>query len=138
MGYKLFVLPPNERYILLGAILLIWLMVRGFQYFSTRNRPATPLGASRDYGFAGGAICPKCQRPFPLSIFMMKLGFGARFTRCPHCGKWSFVQRRGLDELRASEEAELADAQSGQLHLEKNEAEKTQELLDNSRFTDKL
>jgi hypothetical protein len=138
MGHKLFVLPPTERYIVLGVILLIWLLVRGSQLFFSRNKMNTPAGSPQNYGIAGGAICPKCHRPFALSLFMLKLGIGTRFTRCPHCGKWSFVQRQGLAELRAAEAAESTDAQPALPMHEKSEAGKAQTLLDDSRFTDKL
>ncbi len=34
---------------------------------------AIPLGTPRKYGIGGGAICPKCNRPFPLRLWWIKL-----------------------------------------------------------------
>jgi len=65
-----------------------------------------PLGTEQNYGIAGGAICPRCGRPFPLRILAPNLGIATRFDRCPHCGKWGAMRRRPLAELRAAEAAE--------------------------------
>lgn len=40
-----------------------------------------PLGAERAYGFRGGAICPKCHRPFAMHLWGLNLGLG-RYDRC--------------------------------------------------------
>jgi D-arabinose 1-dehydrogenase-like Zn-dependent alcohol dehydrogenase len=34
------------------------------------------LGAERDYGFRGGAICPKCHRPFAMHLWGLSLELG--------------------------------------------------------------
>lgn len=65
-----------------------------------------PLGTEQNYGVAGGAICPRCGRPFPLRLLAPNLGLRTRFDRCPHCGKWAAHRRRSLAELRAAEAAE--------------------------------
>jgi hypothetical protein len=67
----------------------------------------------------------------------LNAGIGSKFTRCIFCGKWSVVRRLSLNELRAAEAAELADAQPEQPLHEKSEAEKLKDLMDESRFTDK-
>jgi hypothetical protein len=95
-----------------------------------------PLGALRTYGIAGGAICPNCQRPSPLSLMALKVGFGTKFVRCAFCGKWSLMRRAGLDELRAAEAAELTGSQASQSNPHKSEAERLKDLADESRFTD--
>jgi hypothetical protein len=130
----------TNRLIIIGGIILLFLVIRGGQILLTRNKPGSkvPLGAARDYGVAGGAVCPKCHRPFRLSLLDLKLGFGTKFSRCEFCGKWSMVHRLNLDELRAAEAAELADAQPVEPINEKGETEKLKELVDESRFTDKL
>lgn len=94
-----------------------------------------PLGAERRYGAMGGAICPKCTRPFAVHVYSFNMA-AARFDRCPYCGKWSFVRRVSLDELRRAEKAELDWASTGpELAVEKTEADLLKDL-DNSRFQD--
>ena len=94
-----------------------------------------PLGQPRNYGMLGGAICPKCKRPFSLTILGIRLGF-SRLERCPHCGKWSFVRRQSLDILRAAEAAELpSDAVTEEIKS-MTEEERIQKALDDSRFQD--
>jgi hypothetical protein len=101
-----------------------------------RRGKSTPLGAQRNYGLAGGTICKKCKRPFAFNFFSLKLIFG-RFDRCPHCGKWSLLQRYPIEMLRAAEAAELAgaDEQAGQFNGQTDE-QKLQKALDDSRFQD--
>jgi hypothetical protein len=94
---------------------------------------ALPLGAPRKYGMGGGAICTKCGRPFPLRLWWFHIGFN-KIDRCPFCGKWSFVQTRTLDELRAAEAAELSRAQTSPNVGGETEAEKLKKELDDSRF----
>ena len=94
-----------------------------------------PLGAERRYGAMGGAICPKCSRPFAVHVFSFNL-MTARFDRCPYCGKWSFVRRVGLDELKRAEKAELEWATpEPELAANKTESDLLKEL-DNSRYQD--
>jgi len=83
----------------------------------------------------GIAICPKCQRPFPLHIYGMNLGIG-KYDRCPHCGKWSLVRRQRLSELRAAEASELASAESDQPQPPLSEEERLRKELDDSRYLD--
>ncbi len=140
MHYKLIALPPEMRFIVVGALLLIVLIVRGIQFLSVRGKPMMdlPLGAPRDYGLAGGAVCPRCHRPFRLSLLGIKLIPGIKFARCEFCGKWSVVRRLSVDELRQAEAAELAEAQPSETIREKTAEEKLNALVDDSRFTDKL
>ena len=128
-------LPGNEKYIVIAIIVLVVLVFRGSQLFTSRSKAHlnTPLGEARSYSIAGGAICPKCQRPFAISLLSLKLGF-AKFTPCPYCGKWSLVQRASQEELRAAEAAERGPVQTTQ---PKDEAAKLKEMVDESRFTDK-
>ncbi len=139
MHYKLIALQPEIRYIVVGGLLLIILIVRGIQFLSMSGNPAAklPLGAQRDYGLGGGAVCPKCHRPFRLSLMELKLFTGIKFARCEFCGKWSVVRRLSLDELRKAEAAELAEAQSAEPIHEKSADEKLNALVEDSRFTDK-
>lgn len=94
-----------------------------------------PLGATRKYGIGGGAICPKCGRPFPIRLWFINLGTG-KFDRCPYCGKWSYVHRSSPAELRAAELAEVDKAKPETPISGESEAEKTKKELDDSRFQD--
>jgi hypothetical protein len=124
---------------LVGGILAIIIIIVGSQFLFSGKKSLSqiPLGAERSYGISGGAICPKCHRPFPLPVFSMNIGIGTKLARCIFCGKWSFVRRARQDELRRAEAAELADARPETSINEKTEAEKLKEMLDESRFTDK-
>jgi hypothetical protein len=101
-----------------------------------RRGKSTPLGAQRNYGLTGGAICPKCQRPFVLNFMSLNLLIG-KLDRCPHCGKWSLVHRTPIEMLRVAEQAELAQAQGNQAGVEGlSEEEKLKKALDDSRYQD--
>ena len=91
-----------------------------------------PLGTERNYGVGGGGVCPKCKRPFALPLFGMNLGL-SKLGRCPYCGKWSAVRVLSLTKLREAEQAELAQAQTGQV-LGETEEEKLKKELDDSRY----
>jgi hypothetical protein len=121
---------------LIGGVAVIVLIILGGQVLFLRNKPRAdlPLGAPRQYGIAGGAVCPRCHRPFPLSFMALNLGLG-KFARCVFCGKWSLVRPLRMDQLRAAEAAELAEAQPGQPMAEKSESEKMKDLLDDSRYS---
>ena len=139
MGPKLFTLSTGNELIIVGAILLIYIGIRVASAMTSRgkSRSVVPLGSQRNYSLAGGAICPKCHRPFHLDFMAIKIGFGVKFTRCENCGKWSVVRRASMEELRAAERAELAETQAGQQVHEKSAEAKLDEMLDESRFTDK-
>jgi hypothetical protein len=94
-----------------------------------------PPGTPRSYGTAGGAICPRCKRPFARHIFSMNLVTG-KLERCPFCGKWSIVSARSLAELRAAEEAELQTAQGVGGETAEDEGEHLRKELDESRYQD--
>jgi hypothetical protein len=94
-----------------------------------------PLGSQRKYGIGGGAICPKCSRPFPLRLWWLNTGF-KKIDRCPYCGKWSYVRRLSIDELRKAEATELANAQPDQPVDASSDADNLKKELDDSRFQD--
>jgi hypothetical protein len=100
---------------------------------STRGKLVElPLGTQRKYGAGGGAICPKCSRPFALPLFSMNIGLMTRLARCPYCGKWGAVRAQRLEKLREAEQAELswARADAPQISAE----EKLKKELDDSRY----
>lgn len=97
------------------------------------KRSQLPLGAPRSYGVLGGAICPKCGRPFAMHIWGFNL-VGGKYDRCPHCGRWSLVHHSSPDVLRAAEAAELQQAQpTGPSASTEEEIRKE---LDDSRYQD--
>jgi hypothetical protein len=56
MGPKLITLPGNARFIILGVIVLVYLVVRGSMFFTAKGKSTLTPGAQRDYGLAGGEI----------------------------------------------------------------------------------
>jgi hypothetical protein len=96
---------------------------------------AIPLGAPRKYGIGGGAVCPKCERPFPLRLWWINLGWN-KIDRCPYCGKWSFVRPRSVSDLRAAEAAELAQIQPEAPVSVITEADRLNKGLDDSKYQD--
>lgn len=100
-------------------------------FFLTRRKgQALPPGAARTYGAAGGAICPKCGRPFSRHFFAPNMVMG-KLERCPYCGKWSIVRARSAAELAAAEAAEVASAPTVS---EISEEERLRRDLDASRY----
>jgi hypothetical protein len=88
--------------LVLGVLLLVGLGAGGQVWLASR---AQRQGRALTYGAAGGAICPKCGRPFPLTMFGINLLTG-KLARCPHCGKWSVVRRATPAALAAARAAE--------------------------------
>jgi hypothetical protein len=119
---------------LLGVVLLLALGVP-FVLALTGKKTTVPLGAARQYGVMGGTLCPKCGRPFAIHWWGLNAGF-QKFDRCDHCGKWSLVNRLGLEKLREAEAAELKMAQPETPIPELSPEEKLRQQLDASRFTD--
>jgi hypothetical protein len=118
----------------IGLIFLMALFAVFLPLVLNRGKLASiPLGAPRKYGIGGGAICPKCKRPFQLRLWWINLGM-SKIDRCPYCGKWSLVRPRSLNDLRDAEAAELSQAQSGTTIGGETEAEKLKKDLDDSRF----
>ena len=135
---KLFTLPDHTGLIIAGVILLFVLVFRLAPLFFSRKKVSKdlPPGTPRDYGIRGGAICPKCHRPFSLGWMPINFGIGTKLARCEYCGKWSIVRRRSLEELRAAEAAELVESQPEKPIPTRSEEQKLKEEVDQSRFTD--
>jgi len=108
----------------------------GTQFLAGRGKPAggPEPGTQRSYGFAGGSICPKCNRPTPRHMTGINLVVG-KLDRCENCGKWSIMRGYPLDVLRAAEAAERAAGQSTSPVSEKSEEDKLRDMLDDSRYT---
>ncbi len=139
MGHKLIALPNHAGLIIAGVIILIVLVFRVTPMFfgGDKARKELPLGARRDYGIWGGTVCSRCHRPFSFGVMPLKIGFGTKLVRCDFCGKWMIASRMSPEELRAAEDAELADAHPAQTVHTKSEAEQLSDLVDESRYTDR-
>lgn len=87
------------------------------------------------YGMLGGAVCPKCARPFSLTFFGLKLGFG-RLERCPHCGKWSLVRRARPEDLETAERLMTASDAAGAAQVGETEEDRLRRMVDESRYDD--
>lgn len=85
------------------------------------------------YGWLGGAVCPKCGKPFSLNVLGLKLGF-SRLEHCPHCRKWSLVRRAGAEELAAAEAQLAAEEQAGGLAPAPDPQEALRKQLDDTRY----
>ncbi len=103
--------------------------------FTRGKKEQLPPGAPRNYGHYGGAICPKCERPFSRHIYGLNLGLH-KYDRCPYCGKWSLVRRASREELEAAEAAEIKAAQVGVFEPEKSKEEELRKDIEDSRFED--
>ena len=117
--------------------LVVGVTMGGQRFFALRggrSRSALPLGASRNYGFSGGAICPKCQRPFPIHWWGLNALPGHKFDRCDHCGRWSLVRRASPSQLAQAEAAELQYAQPTAPQHDLSPEEKLKRDVDASRF----
>ena len=121
---------------LLGVLLLIMVVGVGSQFLAARGKPVggPEPGTQRNYGFTGGSICPKCNRPTPIHPMGLNLITG-KLSRCDNCGHWSIMRRVPIDILRAAEITEVKTDQAGAASMEKSEEEKLRDLLDNSRYT---
>ena len=119
----------------LGIVGLLLVVGLGASFIEVRRnqRSPVPLGAARRYGVFGGAICPKCDRPFSRHWWALNAGIG-KFDRCPHCGRWSVVRAVPLEQLRAAEAAELGQAKASALVPELSAEEKLRRQIDDSRF----
>ena len=132
--------PPQStmKFILpvLVVVVLAILLSAIVPFLANRRKSASlPLGAERNYGVNGGAICPKCHRPFVLPLLGMHLGF-SRLAVCPYCGKWSLVGRESIENLRQAEKDELAMSQSPGQVTGQTENEKDRKDIDDSKYQD--
>jgi hypothetical protein len=122
----------------LAAVLgLVALLVVGMAMLSAlrSKRNPVPPGAPRQYGVFGGAICPRCGRPFSRHWWGLNL-VGAKLDRCDHCGKLSLVRAVPLEQLREAEAAERGRATSEAAPPPESEEELLRRQLDESRYTD--
>lgn len=120
----------------LAVVILAALLSAVIPVLSSRGKSSSvPLGAPRNYGLLGGAVCPNCKRPFVRHWWGMNIVVG-KLDRCPHCGKWSVVRRAMSWELTAAEAAELELAQRSSPEPGLSEEERLHRELEESRFQD--
>jgi hypothetical protein len=122
---------------ILGLVAVIILGTGALQFVTFRRgkNAAVPLGTEREYGIAGGAICPRCGRPFALHV-MTPHFFNGKYETCPNCGRSGLFYRVPLGNLRQAEAAELKMAQAGQPVSAQSEEDKLRQQLDDSRYDD--
>jgi len=120
----------------LVVILLVGLVLIGrFSAYLISRSSAKTEDSSRNFGFLGGAICPKCGEAFGIHWWSLRLGI-RRYDRCSNCGKWSFVQRASANAITEANRHQLTPKQPS-LHSqpeEKNQGSQYQKALDESRF----
>lgn len=102
---------------------------------SRRKGVEVAPGAEQNYGAAGGAICPRCERPFPLHFLAPNLGPTLKLQACPHCGRFGVVRRRTLETLRAAEAAERKRARPD-IKPAESEEERLRRELERTRYED--
>jgi hypothetical protein len=118
---------------ILGIVVVVILLSAFVPFLANRGkRTSLTPGAERKYGAGGGAICPKCHRPFALPLFTAHLGF-SKLAVCPYCGKWSLVRVESIDKLRAAEKAELETAKPENISA-LSEDEKLRKDIDDSKY----
>ncbi len=103
-------------------------------WLASRGQKGSGLAAIN--GPFGGSICPKCHKPFARHWWGLNVVIG-KFDRCPHCHKWSVVQRTHPDLLQAAYDAML-QAEKGATDASTSspaDQEKSfRKQLDDSRF----
>lgn len=119
---------------ILGVVLLAVALGFIIPMLLDRRRGPTAPGTQRNYGFKGGTICPRCNRPYVRHLFSINMGFSGQLDHCPHCGKWAVVRRKSLEELRRAEQAELAAANEAPQINGETEEEKLRKELEDSRY----
>lgn len=101
--------------------------------FTRGKKEYLPPGAPRTYGAYGGAVCPKCSRPFSRHIYGLNLGLH-KYDRCPYCGKWSLVRRASKEELEVAEAAELTAVSQGKFKVSRSDEEVLRQEIEDSRY----
>lgn len=92
---------------IVAVILGIAVLVSVLMAWLTSRSSGRSAQGKRSYGSAGGALCSRCRRPFPLALWQANL-IGGKLARCPYCGKWQLARRASRHALEAAEEAEVA------------------------------
>lgn len=128
-----FVTGSASTYIVIAVVALA-LGFRFISYLVTRDKGTE---RKKGYGMYGGAICPRCGRPFSRHWWAPNLIAG-KLDRCPHCGKWHFSTRATPQMLASAERfAEELDAEEREAIDQPGETDEEEVLrkrLDESRY----
>jgi hypothetical protein len=117
--------------VLLPILLLIGLVTVlgiGIQVLVNRKKDFV-LGK---YGPAGGAVCPRCEFPFPRSVLAPNLLIG-KLVHCPHCGKVSIQPQASQVQLAQAEKKYQSRESGDWIGPEDQSYEK---LIEESRYED--
>jgi hypothetical protein len=121
---------------IIGLVVLMIVVSFALPLILNKGKLSTlATGTQRNYGIGGGAICPKCGRPFPLRLWFINVGI-KKIDRCPFCGKWSLVNRSSMAELRAAEAAELSQSPETISVPTESAEEKLNKEIDESKYQD--
>jgi Zn ribbon nucleic-acid-binding protein len=121
-------LPHTDIYVILVVVVLV-LLLRLASHFITRDKNGT---LKKSHGIYGGAICPRCGRPFSRHWWAPNLVAG-KFDRCPHCGKWHFSTRATPQMLARAEESDREDEV---VMPEPDDGDALKRQLEESRYDD--
>jgi hypothetical protein len=125
-------------YSIIGGVVILMAGVLLYQsgILSRKSRKYLPLGSSRNYGSAGGTICPRCGRPFSFHALAIWL-FAATLDTCPHCGSVGFFHKLPIEELRQAEAREAEAANSAKVVPAEDVQTKLRQLIDKSRYDER-
>jgi hypothetical protein len=87
-----------------------------------------------DYGIAGGAVCRRCNLPYPRHPWAPNMVTG-KLERCPHCGKWGTARRAAPAELALAEVRLMGkDSDTGASARSESEEEGLRHQIEESRY----
>jgi hypothetical protein len=119
--------------VVLGLVLVATL-ISGAVTMLTRRGSKSEGKVPVAYGALGGAICPKCNKPFSRHWWGLNVVVG-KYDRCPHCGKWSIVKRAYPEALRLAEQLMEKKSEKALTPDKKAESDLKRDL-DDSKFMD--
>lgn len=131
----------NRRFIpgsttLLVVITLVGLVLigRSLAYWISRSN-AKSADNPVEFGYLGGALCPKCGEAFGIHWWSLRLGI-RRYDRCSNCGKWSFIKKASLTTITEANEQGSTPRQPGFVSKSDHKAQVSdfQKALDDSRY----
>lgn len=129
---RVFITKEESRNAVIGTMVpivgIIFLLMAAAAGISALLGPKKKVGG---YGILGGTVCPKCGLPFSLKILGFTW-FTGKLQRCPHCGKWSVVNRASASALAAAE-ARYRSEEHVQVANETTE-QRTRRQIDDSRY----
>jgi hypothetical protein len=123
----------DSSLIIVVIIVLLVVAFRVVSHLVTRDKAKSGKGG---YGIYGGAVCPRCGRPFSRHWWAPNLIAG-KLDRCPHCGKWHISTRATPQMLDGAQAfADELDAGDSVEFPHEDEEARLRKRLDESRFDD--